>query len=422
VALSFDWHRGLHLRAKAEGDVTFTPAVVEALSLFDGSSASYGTVYRRLPPVRTVVDFLANAVADTPLKFYRRTNGGREEVTDHRIVNLIRRPSSGLTEFRLKFGWVADVAVYGQSYTHIGSLRGRDELVPLPPPNVAPKGGVWTAPSGFDVTPPGGPTTRVDANEILHMHTYDPEDRRIGSSKLAALKAILQEEIEASRNRSGFWKNAARTGGWIEFPFEAGMLTPDQLDRLRESMQGSYGGADNSGKTGIIERGGKFNRDGFSPKDSEFLAGRLFVLEQTARVFNMPLALLSLTQTATYASQREFHKQLYMDVLPPWYKMICDEIELQLFPLFADTENLYCEFVPDAKLWGDPIDRVDVLNKAIGRPWMVVREGRKLENLPDRGEPDDDKLAIPVGPNLALEGSAPAAPAQLSLVPEEEAR
>jgi hypothetical protein len=184
-------------------------------------------------------------------------------------------------------------------------------------------------------------------------------------------------------------------------------------------MKSRLAGAENAGKIGIMPYPGKFQGDAFSPRDSSFIEGRLFVLEATARIYNLPLPLLSLTTSVAYASQREHKRQLYTEVLPPWYEEITSEIELQLFPWFTDTEDLYAEFTAEAKLRGDFLEQAEILTKAIGRPWMVVTEGRKLVNLDARGVEGDDEMAVPVGPNLALEGMAEQAqlpPTELAVV------
>jgi len=390
-------------REKAFGLVTATPALMEMLTLFDGTSASYGTVYRKLQPVRTVIDFLADAVSDTPIKVYRRESNGRPEVRDHGLAELLRQPNPFITSRRLIWRTVADLGIYGNAYWQKTEQRGRRLLVPIPPFRVTPRGGDLLSADAYDVIYPGRAPTRLSADEVVHFRLYDPEDPRIGSSKLEALRGILNEEVEASKSRRGYWRNAARNEGVLKHPDQ---LSDEALDRLRTQFENEYSGSLNTGKPLILEEGMEWQALSFSPKDSEFLQGRLFVLEATARVFNVPLALLSLTESATYASQREFHKQLYMDTLPPWYELIQSEIELQVLPWFADTSEIYVEFLADSKLRGDFIDRAEVLTKAIGRPWMTVKEGRNVENFENRGVPEDEELAVPVGPNLALEGMA----------------
>ncbi len=401
-------------QTKATGEVTATPPLIEVLQMLDGSPASYGAVYRKITPVRTVVDFLADAIATTPLKVYKRAALGRSEVRDHPFAQLLRNPNPDLTAHQLKRRLASDLLIYGDAYWRKMQADRRRQIVPLPPFRVTPRGGDLLAAAAYDFFSPNGlPPQRFSQDTIVHFHTYNPEEPRIGSSKLEALRTILLEEVEASKYRLGYYRNGARLEGALEHP---GNLSVEAQDRLRQAFENTYAGSVNSGRTAVFEEGMKFTPLSMSPKDAEFMAGRAFVLEATARAFNVPVALLSLTETATFASQREFHKQLYMDVLPPWYELIQAEIELQLMPWFSGTEDFYVEFVTDSQLRGDPLDRIKLLLDAGGRPFMTVQEIRQIENLPERQGSGDDELMVPVGPNFALEGMAAAAPAPLAPV------
>ena len=394
---------------KAYGWATASPVLLDTLRLWDGTLASYGTVYRRLAPVRTVVDFISAGVSTTPLKVYRREENGRPEERDHPLAVLLRNPNPNLTSKRLIARTTADLAVYGNAYWRKTRIRNSRFLTPLPPFRVTPKGGdllqaavyeFW----GWD----GQPPEIIPADEVVHFRFYDPEDPRIGSSKLESLRTVLLEEVEASRHRQGFWTNNAAVASTLETPDR---LSDEAYTRLRTQFDNEYVGSVNSGKTAILEEGLHLNAYGSSAKEAEFVAGRIFVLEATARVYNVPLPVLSLTATATYASQEQFRKAIYQDLLPEWFETIQSEIELQLLPDFSDTEDLYVEFEVEAKLRGDFVDQAKVMNDAVGRPHMTVREARQRLNLEDRGEPTDDDLVVPVGPNYALESLAsPAAP------------
>lgn len=391
-------------KMKIAGEATVTPPLMQILQLLDGSPAGYGAVYRQVSPVRAVVDYLADAIATTPMKVYRREDRGRPEVTDHPFTLLLQNPNPDLTEYRLFHGLAADLLIYGNAYwrkVQIGTLK---QLVPLPPFRVTPRGGDLLRASAYDFFPPDGrPPQRFSSDEIVHFHTYDPEEPRVGSSKLAALRTTVLEEVEASKYRLGYWQNHAQLEGALEHPDQ---LSQEAQDRLSQNFDQRWSGSANAGKTPVFEEGMKWVSISSTPHDAEFIAGREFVLEATCRVYNLPVALMGLTKTATYASEREKHKELYTDVLPPWYDLIQSEIELQVMPWFVGTENFYCEFLADAKLRGDFIDRATILNTAVGRPWMSVGEARGIENLPDRRNPDDDELVVPVGPNYALEGMA----------------
>lgn len=419
MGLRFSKQRGITLErreptTKAAGQVTVTPQLMEVIRLLDGSPASYGTVYRRISPVRTVVDFLADAIASTPLKVYRRTANGRPEVFDHPFAALLRNPNPDMTSYRWKWRLAADLLIYANAYNRKVQSGTRRALVPLPPFRVTPKGGDLLSASFYDFTQPDGlPPTRYSRDEIAHVRLYDPEEPRVGSSKLASLRNILLEEVEASKYRAGYYRNHARLEGALQHP---GNLSGEAQERLRIQFENTYAGSENSGRTAVLEEGMTWVGVSQSPRDAEFMAGRAFVMEATARAYNVPVSLLGLTSTATYASQREFHKQLYTEVLPPWFELIQSDIELQIMPWFLGTEDFYVEFVVESKLRGDFIDRASVLNTAIGRPWMTVVEGRNVENLDNRGVPEDKELVVPVGPNFALEGMAVAAPAALAPV------
>ena len=387
---------------------------MQVLAALDGSVAGYGTVYRKVTPVRTVIDYLADAIASTPLKVYRRAPNGRPEAFDHPLAVLLRNPNPDLSAYNLKWRLAADLAIYATHYWRLDSIAGKLQITPLPPFRVTPRGGDLLRAATYDFFSPNGlPPTSYPASQIIDFHTYDPEDPRIGSSKLEALRTTVLEEVEASKYRLGHWKNNAKIGGVLTHP---DALSEEAVKRLQTSFDNTYAGPENSGKTAVLEEGSRWTPTAATARESEFIEGREFVLEATARAYNIPLALLGLSQTATYAAMREAHKQLYMDVLPPWYERIQAAIELQLLPFFGD-QDVYVEFVVDGKLRGDWIDRIDVLNKAIGRPHMTVAEGRNIENLDDRGVPEDKELVVPVGPNFALENMAVAASAQPALPP-----
>src|SRR5262245_52145715 len=100
-------------KSLANVPVRVDPVLVELLRSWDGSTSSLDAVYQNLPPVRTVVDFLADAVSTTSLKVYRREEGGRPEVRDHPLAVLLRNPNPEMTTRDLLFGTVADLGVHG---------------------------------------------------------------------------------------------------------------------------------------------------------------------------------------------------------------------------------------------------------------------------------------------------------------------
>lgn len=397
---------------------TFSPELVEVLRSWDGALASFGTIYRELAPVRTVVDFLADAVSTTALKVYERTPSGRPEDRDSLPARVLRSPNPEMTGVSLVGTTVRDLGVYGVAY-----WRKIDEgpwLVPLPPERVIPKGGDLLVPEVFQFARYGAAPLEIPRSEIAYFRLYSPHDRRVGVSKLESLRPILAEEIEVSRHRQYFWRYAARREGVIERPADAPDWDPDARERFRNDWAARTATRRNAGKTAILEDGMKWNPDSFSPKESEFVEGRKFILEAVARAYNVPVSLLGLTNTATFASQREFHKALYQDTLPFWYQILESEIQAQVFPWLGEAADgdLYVEFEVESKLRGSFEEQAQIIAAAVGRPWMTVAEVRQLFNLPDRGDPLDDEMAIPTN-NVSL--GTPAPPPQMAPVEDRPA-
>jgi HK97 family phage portal protein len=429
------FRRGKHARRgkKSESLVTFTPALIEVLKTWDGSLRSFGTLYRELAPVRTVVDFLADAVATTSLKLHRRQGGSNPEERDHPAAKMMRRPNPEMTGMALIGGTIRDLAVYSVAYWRKIQTDGAKYVVPLAPEFVNPGPGNVLAPAWFDFFRAGGGPVRLQRDEVIYFRLYHPQDRRIGSSKLEALRPLLAEEIEVSRHRKNFWRNAARREGVIERPYaEAGQVLPEMSEgawkRFSESWRGRTSGETNAGKTGFLEEGMHWVPDSFSPKEAEFIEGRKFILEATARTYNIPISLLGLTQTATFASQKEFNKALFQQTLPPWYQVIESELQLQLLPWFGEDSDgdLFFEFNVESKLRGSFEEQIEFLAKALGGGatpgFMTLREVRRFFNLPDIDEPRLDDLIVPLNVELVGPEAARQAPEVLRALPAAASR
>jgi hypothetical protein len=149
----------------------------------------------------------------------------------------------------------------------------------------------------------------------------------------------------------------------------------------------------------------QWNPASFSPKDSDYIAGRRLTYEEVALQFG----LLDIGHTAgTKADAEQSHRERYQDVLGPWLRMLQDDIELQLLPsvdVFTPRGTVYVEFNLKEKLKGSFQEEQKALTTAVGVPHMSVNEGRTRMNLPRIDEPWAD---APVQPLNVLYGGQPA--------------
>ena len=392
--------------------VQFSPGAVESVRLFS-ESASLGALYGKHWAVQTVVNYLAWNIAQLNVKVYRRgPDGEREPAQDSPLAVLLNRPNDHTSRFDLIRGTVSDLAIYDNAYwlkRFIGNAR---QLFRIPPEFVQIVGGdIIRGPGAYRIDANNGNgAAEFKPSEVVHIHGFNALDTRVGYSPLVSLKSLLAEEFQASRHRAGYWANAARREGIIERPLDAPILDEVGMKRLREGMSGEDAGAANAGKTKVIEEGGHWVDSSFSPRDSEFIPGRQFVFDTVATAYNIPLALLSRSSTPTFASMKEFHKALYVDVLGPWNAMIEQALWLQLIPDFNE-DGLYVEMNIEEKLQGDFESQADALRSHVQVPDTSVNDALRIQNREPYGDPNDpaNPFNWPAKPsNYTYQGEEPA--------------
>jgi HK97 family phage portal protein len=409
------WFFGVRVSSvSVPASVWGTPA-----SAFCGGAAlgTYAQLYRTQPSVRTVVDFIADNIAQLGLHAYRwldQTDRVRLQPT-HPLAQLLRQPNGRTTRYRLIRDLVQDVAIFGNAYVlKLGPREGSvEELLRLPPPAVEvianpDRPGL---PAAYDwVWPDGGRRTLAPA-DMIHFRLYHPESPLLGLSPLETLRRVLAEEQAATAYREWFWANAARLGGTIQRPKDAPRWSLEQREAFRDQWR-SYQGPENAGKTVVLEDGMVFEANTATARDSQLIEARKLTREEVAAAYHVPPAMIGITEAQGYGSIREQHKVLYTEVLGPWLEMLTTDLELQLVPDFGDSANVYLEFQIAAKLQGAFEEQAAAFSTAVGSPWMTRNEARARQNLPRIDDPDFD---IPITRLDVAEGQAAARPVEEAL-------
>jgi HK97 family phage portal protein len=390
---------GPHLPASRKS-AEFSSEVVHTVRTYGTGVSSYGAMYRRQPAVRAVVDWLARNIAQLNPKVYIRAGStDRIEASEHPLSQLLRHPNPTSTRYDHLRDTTADLAIYDVAYW----VKDRPQF---------PRG-VWrVSPTQMTVSSENGRTVyrgadgaEIPRNRLVIFHGYNPDGGEGGVSPLETLRRVLQEEMASQQHRENFWLNSARQGGAIERPMDAPPWSDAARERFRADWEAATAGARNAGRTAILEEGMKWNPASFSPKDSDYIAGRRLTYEEVA----VQYGLLDIGNVNTSKSnQEQSHRERYQDVLGPWLRMLQDEIELQLLPDFEPFVEqralVYVEFNLAEKLKGSFEEQQRALTTAVGVPHMTINEGRARLNLPRIEESWAD---TPVQPLNVLYGGQP---------------
>jgi HK97 family phage portal protein len=411
---------GSHLPVSRKG-AQFAPEVVQTVRAYGLGMSSYGAMYRGQPWVRACVDFLARNIAQLNPKVYERAgNTDRIERGDHPLSVLLRYPNPSTTRYAHLRDTVADLAVYDLAYWVKDRELFPRSLVRLAPSQVT----VEDTPNGRVYRDPRGQV--IPRNRLVIFQGYNPDGDEGGVSPLETLRRVLQEATAADIHRENFWRNAARQSGVIERPLDAPPWSDSARERFRADWEGSQTGHGNAGRTAILEEGMTHKADSFSPKDSEYIAGRMLTRREVAIAYGIAPELVGAGES-TNVNLEASHRHLYQDTLGPWLRMLQDEMELQLLPSLeplSTSRSVYVEFNLAEKLKGSFEEQQRALTTAVGVPHMSVNEGRARVNLPRIEEPWAD---VPVQPLNVMYGGQPATtvptdvPGTASAVPQTKA-
>ena len=384
-----------------------------SMRMYDRFNQDYATLYRTQPNVRTCVDFLARNIAQLGLHVFRRVSDtDRERLRDHPLAHLLAQPlpaAMKMTRYRMIEGWMSDLGIY---WKHLSwKLRPPERpmsLLRVPPPLFTVKGALF--PATFEINL-GGKVITPAPEEVLYMRGYNPESASDGLSPLETLRRVLAEEHAAGEYREHFWANSARMQGVLQRPKEPKAWSATARERFLADWAALHSGAENSGKTAILEEGMEWKEVSFNAQESEYLLGRKLTREECARAFHIPLPMVGILDHATFSNIKEQHKHLYQDCLGPWLAMLEEDIALQLLPDFEDSKDVYVEFNIAEKLQGSFEEQALALQASVGRPWMTVNQARARQNMPriEGGDELVTPLNVLVGGQASPRDSAPPA-------------
>lgn len=358
------------------------------------------SVWESQPSVRKVVDFMARAVASTPLKVYRRNSEtDRVRVRDHALTRVLGRPSAGVTPFRFWHSVLVDWMLFDRwavlKVVSDDVTRGLD-LVRLQANRFAFKSDGFGRVASLEMA-----NEELDPASFLFDHGYSPGGAN-GTTPIRTLADILTENREAVAYRRAIWRNGARVPMVIERPQGAPEWTDSSLGRFKAGWKSFMKGGSQAGGTPVLEDGMKAVKvDSFSPKDTLDIEGRRLSDIEVASAFHIAPELVG-AREGTYSNIQAYRQGLYRDGLGPVYEALEQVLNVMLVPDLDETGDLYVEFDVQAKLRGSFEEQAQILQTSTGGPWLTRNEARARLNLP--AIEGGDELIVPL--NVITGGQA----------------
>ncbi len=340
-----------------------------------------------LPAVLNAVTVISEAVASMPCYLYQvRNRDGIEErewLAEHPVDTLLNEyPNDCQTPFQFKRTMMRHCLLNGNAYAVIE--WGRDgqpkSLHSYPPYAVTPKRLGDHRYAYTVIEPHSGKIKSYLQHEILHLR-HATEDGFLGRSPISICRETVGLGLAQQRHGSSVMKNGLMASGLITtgewFDAIKGKKALDALER--------YKGAQNAGKTPILEGGMKYEQLGMSNQDAEWLASRRFTIEDIARIFNISPIFLQEYSNSTYSNFSEASRAFLTQTLRPWLTNFEQQVKSSLLVASSTPGLRYrVEFDSADLLRANPQERFQSYEVAIKSGVMCPNEAREREGMSPR--------------------------------------
>lgn len=329
----------------------------------------------------SAVSLISDTISTLPVDCFIRVDGNRRPYRPR--PSWVDQPDVDTTRQAHYGAVVTSLMVHGNSFTRVFRNKQGDVVnaVVLDPTTVEVKRNA-IGQKMFIVANEKKPLT---SDDIIHIIDLAEPGALVGISRVAKLKDALGVATALQAYAARFFGQGATTQGIIEFP---GALTQEQAKNLVEGFDSRHRGWRRGHKTGVLSGGAKYVSTSVANDQAQFLDSRRFAVEEMARAFNIPLHMLGIPDTASYASVEQNNLQFVSHTLRP----ILEKIEWSYSKLLPN--QAFIKFNFNALLRGDLQSRMTSYSIGTQAGVMSVNDVRRLEDLSP--VTDGDQYRVPL--------------------------
>ncbi|AGK58100.1 Phage portal protein, HK97 [Hyphomicrobium denitrificans 1NES1] len=288
------------------------------------------------------VRMIAEAAASIPLLLYEGTN----EIEDHPLIGLIRRPSLDHTGTDFLEAWYGFLLVSGNAYVEAVALDGElRELHILRPDRMKVIPGVDGWPEGYEYTVYGRSVRFLDdvvegVRPILHVRLFHPVNDHYGMSPIEAAATAIDIHNTASGWNKALLDNSARPSGALVYAASNGQMTDEQFTRLKDELETNFQGARAAGRPLLLEGGLDWKPLSLSPKDMDFIEAKNAAAREIALAIGVPPMLLGIPGDNTYSNYQEAQRAFWRQTVLPLVNRTARALSSWLGPAFETRPAL----------------------------------------------------------------------------------
>jgi HK97 family phage portal protein len=367
--------------------------------------------YELCPIVRQCVSLKATNV--TAFAWRLLTPDG-EEVTDHPILELLRRPNVTQTEIEfweqvllfLDCGGGAPLHASGANMRHEpvgpGAAASRpglvSELYTYRPDQVEIFTGRTGVPAKYEwsgggqrVTFPVDPITGNSVIRIMrHANARGGDPYRYGTPPIQTAAMNIDMYNEATRWNKNLLLNKAQPPGYWG-PTDGNAYTVDQVRQINQMIAEEFAGSDNAGHTPFVGSM-EWHSTGLGPEDMSFRDTVEHASREIAKSFGVPSLMLGIPGDNTYSNYEKALEAFWTQTMLPLGQRLLDTLNAWLVPMWDPSMRL--DIDRDQIVALEPV-RAAKWDQVKSADFMTINEKREAVGLPPIDTPEADELMVP---------------------------
>lgn len=293
------------------------------------------------------INRIADAIASVKMGVYR----GEQELTEHPLINLLRRPNPMQSYGDYVRAKVSYLMIAGNGYEE-RFLVGSEvkELYQLRPDRMSILPSASGVPAAY-IYKVGQNTTRWEVDprtlnsDVRHLKLFNPLNDWYGMSPIEAGSYAIDQNNEAMNWMQALLQNSARPSGALTVK-DGGTLADENFNRLKAQIEEQYSGSINAGRPMLLEGGLEWQQMGLSPTDMGIIESKFASARDVALAFGVPPQLLGIPGDNTYANYAEARLAFWEDTALPLLDMIVHDWNAWLGALYGVTIKPDVDAIP----------------------------------------------------------------------------
>lgn len=315
----------------------------------------------------------------------------RKRIKSHALLRLMQHPNFQQSGAAFVETVVAFLLLSGNSYIQV--MHDEDgipiEMFPLRPDRVRIIPGENGEAEAYEyqlnnhkiVIP-----RRSKSVSVIHMKHFHPLNDWYGFSPIEVAASSIDQHNAVGAHNLSILQNGGRPTGALHWKGADGLMTEEQRDSLRKSLDAAYTGTGNAGKILVLEGDFEWKEMGLSPKDLDFAAGKNMSAREIAQAYGVPPILVGVPGDATYSNYKEARFHLWEDTILPLVDFVQAELNAALGRYWGYAVRLQYDHEAIPAL---APRRESAWKKIIDANFLTINEKREAVGYPPIGGKDE---------------------------------